>query len=270
MDNYFDPQPSPNLSESDPLRAWAAQLNDPDLVKLMATDPQGAAEKMARLGIPPPPPHIMSYADGLGANNSPTPEQRYALPGQTVGGAGPPADLPPPVIGTDGKMQGNFTSDQGTLGIRPGSLIDRGIKYFTPSPAAATPVSAKAPIAAPTPVSTGAFLNPPILEPEVNPSAIGGVPLPRARPAEAPPVATDLSARKKTDDVGDALGGFGKSLQGVKPSPPPAPNFVGTPSMRAPGHIAAPNLQALLSLVGQPTASPLGLTLGRLLATGKA
>lgn len=79
---------------------------------------------------------------------------------------------------------------------------------------------------------------------------------------------TDVSARKKSDLAG-GLADFGKSLQGVKPVAPPAPNFVGTPSVRSPTPIPGAQLSSLLQLVGQSPHGP-GLTLGRLLATGKA
>lgn len=263
MDNYFDPIASPTLGEEDPLRTWAQQLqNDPELPKLMATDPQGAIDRMAKMGIPPPPPHIMSFTDGVDASNAPPspPSLRMPfekpggmVPSQTIGGAVPQYSDPVgagafdpqmPVFGPDGKMMGNQTSAQGQ-----------------------PPVAAADAIPLPTPDPRKSLAD--SLDP--TPAPAEAVPLPVPRPAEAGPGASDISAsKKKKEDAGDALGGFAKSLQGVKPIAPPAPNFVGTPSVRAHGNIAAPNLQNLLSMVGQPGPSPLALTLGRLLATGKA
>lgn len=282
MDNYFDPVASPNLGQDDPLRTWAAQLqSDPDLPKLMATDPQAAIEKMKALGLPPPPGDLMSYTDGLAKENSPSANLGGAnppLPTQSIGGATPPPpptaaipeppsrilregsiadrlyrawnDGPPPVIGPNGKMMGNLTSSQGVPPVAPGA------------------VEPQIPLPASDPRRLAAL--DPVIDSEINPNPSSGIPLPVPRPKEAGVGASDLSARKKIDETGDALGGFSKSLQGVKPVAPPPPNYVGTPSVRAHGNISAPNLQSLLSLVGQPGPSPLGLTLGRLLATGKA
>lgn len=265
MDNFFDPpSASPNLPEDDPLRQWAMDIQrDPELHKLMATDPQAAARRMADMGIPPPPGNLQAYTDGQDASNSVPPIAPYRTarsgPG-IIGGAEPP---PTPGSNFDpsqmanaggeqfpvfkgGKLQGNLTSAQGTPPATNPPLPDQKIP-----PATTTVASA----------DTGSYFDPPILDPEPNPSA--GQPLvPKERP-----VSTDLSSKNKT---ADGLDSFSKSLQGVRPIPPAPPNFVGTPA--APHHtaITAPNLQHLLSLVGQPGPSPLGLTLGRLLATGKA
>lgn len=289
-ENYFDPQPmaSPNLDEADPLREWAAQLQDPEIAKLMATDPEAAAKKLADLGIPPPPPHIMRYTDGLSRENSPgTPiGGSPPLPTQTVGGA---PSLPVVRTLPNGKIAGNITDNDPPSYTDPMGAVPGG----TAAPATGGPllpptkpgalfgyIGGGAPPAAPVAspqvgVKPGNSRRPsqdidpgfdPAPEPEFNPSA--GQPLvPRARPVEAGP--TDISAKKK-EDTGDALSGFSKSLAGVKPVPGAPPNYVGTPAVRSHGNISAPNLQTLLGLVGQAGPSPLGLTLGRLLATGKA
>jgi hypothetical protein len=282
-DNYFDPSPSPNLPEADPLRDWISQVqNDSELHKLMATDPQAAMDRMKTMGIPPPPQGFSAYTDGLGAENSIPGIKRQTMPG-TYGGATPePAPAPPypqgsdpmtagttqpsilqrgadvvknffPTFGPNGKLQGNLTSGQGQ-----------------PPAASAPAAAAEIPLPASDPRKQLAAALDPEPEPEVNPSA--GQPLvPRTRPAEAGPSSTDLSAQsKKKPDTADALSGFSKSLAGVKPVPPPAPNFVGTPALPAHHAIQAPTMQNLLSLIGQPGQSPLALTLGRLLATGKA
>lgn len=266
-EDYFSPSASPNLPQDDPLRSWlSAVQSDPQLAGLMTTDPQGAIDRMKELGIPPPPQGFTAYTDGLGAENSIPNRHPKGTPPGTYGGAEPSVPYPPggdpmtadarppsileraktavtgmfPTFSPSGQLQGNLTSAQGQ------------------PPAAAPPLPVPRPqvAAAASSDDTGANLD-------------GGVPMPRARPPEAGPGASDFSAKKK-ESLGDALSGFGKSLQGVKPVPPPAPNFVGTPS--APSHpaIQAPNLNALLAMVGQGAPSPLGLTLGRLLATGKA
>lgn len=274
-DNYFDPSPSPNLPMDDPLRDWVQQVqSDPQLANLMTTDPQGAMNRMKELGIPPPPQGFMAYTDGMAKENDPNAivgGKSAPLPGQVIGGATPPAaseavPLPAarpaqadgasqnrsiaerlkesvggmfPTFGQDGKLQGNLTSAQGQ----------------PPAPSNM----------------------PPILEPEENPSRMAGVPTPRPNANRTMSTAeheaggdlnpaTDVSSSNKKANAFDQ---FAKSLQGIKPVPPPAPNFVGTPSVRSPNAGAAPNLTALLSLVGQAPA-PMQQTLGRLLATGKA
>lgn len=270
-DNYFDPistaTASPNLSQDDPLRAWVAQLqSDPDLPKLMATDPQAAIAKMQAAGIPPPPADLKQYTDGLGPENSIPGIKRQTMPG-TYGGADPaptPAAAPTPPF--------NPTPQAGSITERMYRLLG---STFGPSTAQASPEPVPVPMADPRkaapaapPVAPAAPATPPNyldpLEPEVNPHPVapGGVPLPTPNPT------TPAAAAKPS--TADALSGFSKSLQGVKPVAGPPPNFVGTPSVRSPGAISAPNLQALLGLVGQPAPSPLGMTLGRLLATGKA
>lgn len=263
MDNFFDPEisASPNLPESDPLREWAAQLQDPELAKLMAEDPAAAAKRMADLGIPPPPPQIQSYAEGgLGDERSRT----MARPTEIVGGASPPPPEPSPkappfsLTPAEGSMGDKIVrllgSTFGPQQNQPGQIPATG-----PTPGRPGPVAREA--LAPGPSLPGTDL-----DPEINPNPVvaGATPIPRENPTRS----TDVGAQSKSK--GDALSDFGKSLQGVKPVAPPAPNYVGTPSVRAPGHIGAPNLQALLNTVGQPGPSPLGVTLGRLLATGKA
>lgn len=92
--------------------------------------------------------------------------------------------------------------------------------------------------------------------------------LPRARPAEAPPADTDVSAKKK--DYAGAFSDFSKSLAGVKPIQPPAVNAVGTPSVRSPTASGAPNIANILALAGQQQKANQLATLGRLLVAGKA
>lgn len=97
------------------------------------------------------------------------------------------------------------------------------------------------------------------------------VPLPKARPVEAGPGATDISASsKKKPSVADATGDFAKSLSALRPIQPPPVNPVGTPSVHATGQIAAPNIQNLLALFGAQSKPDPVSTLGRLLVAGKA
>lgn len=268
-DNFFDPSPtaSPNLDPADPLREWASQLQDPEIAKLMATDPQAAAKRMADMGIPPPPDHIHAYTDGLGPENNVTAFTRnlHSDPG-TFGGADPALDPSTPVrTNPDGSIAQNVSTnpDAPIPGARPGSILD---KLLRPAQAAAdVPWGVPNP---PTPLPTPDPRKS-TLASDLDPAEPESVPLPQERPKEAGPGASDLSAKSKTPKA-DALSEFSKSLTGIKPIPPPPPNHVGTPSVRSPTAINAPNLQNLLSLVGQPGPNPLALTLGRLLATGKA
>lgn len=271
--NYFDPQPSPNLPEDDPMRAWAAQVqSDPQLAKLMATDPQGAMDRMKELGIPPPPQGFSAYTDGLSADNSvPNRHPKGAPPG-VYGGATPPpapypqgsdpmtAGTPPPSLlqrgvaavqgmfptfGPNGKLMGNLTSAQGQPSVGA-DLAEQ------PTPSAGLPIPRSDPRKMPP---EGYFLEPQTAD---------------AGDSELPENATSTEGKSKPK--GDAKGGFSdlmKGMQGVKAPAVPAPQKISSPN--APQHSAlqAPNLNALLSLVGQP-ASPIAMTLGRLLATGKA
>lgn len=265
-DNFFDPTPSPNLDPADPLREWATQLQDPELVKLMASDPKAAAEKMIELGIPPPPPHILQYADGMGTENNINAFTRNLKGSPGTFGGDPALDTSTPVrTNPNGTIAGNLTDDPNAPipGTRPGSILDKLIRPT--QPAGDVPWGVPNP---PTPLPTPDPRK--VVPNDFDPAPpTETVPFPQTRPAEAGPGASDLSAKKKPS-AGDALSDFSKSLSGVKPIPPPAPNYVGTPSVRSGHPIAAPNLQGLLGLVGQPQASPLALTLGRLLATGKA
>jgi hypothetical protein len=168
-----------------------------------------------------------------------TPGLAYSDPGGGFG-ADPSGELP--VFGPGGKMQGNLTSGQG----QPPTAV----------PPLATPPSVVAPAA-----PSSAF--------DPTPEVPSSVPLPRPRPAEAGPGASELSSSKKPS-ASDALSDFSKSLAGVRPVAPPALNPVGTPSVRSPTAAGAPNIQALLQMIGQQNqATPLS-TLGRLLVAGKA
>lgn len=293
---FFDPTPdavttpSSNLPENDPLREWAAQLQDPEIMAAMAKDPQSAINKMIERGIPPPPPEISRYAEG-GIDTLRNPP----LPTQVVGGATPAPQIPPgtdpmspnipaetgadawrraknigsgivdsvketgsniagalPTFDIRGKLMGNLTSSQGTPSKPEPAYSGGGV--------GSDPDARRLPVPPPT-----NYFDP---EPEVNPSPVaqGQVPLPRENPLRP----TEAGAQSKTDQWSQGLQGFSDSLKGVKAPAGPPLNPVGTPSVRSPSSINAPALTNLLSLVGQPAPSPLALTLGRLLATGKA
>lgn len=268
-ENFFDPIASPNLPEDDPMRAWAAQVqSDPQLAQLMATDPQGAMDRMKELGIPPPPMGFTAYTDGLTAENSiPNRHPKGAPPG-TYGGAEPDPVIPPgtdpmagnlprnksiiervvgafPTFGTNGKMMGNLTSAQGQPPAAPGADLSE-----QPTPSTGVPIPRADPRKE---VPAGFFLDP---------QTAGDDTLPE----------NATSTEGRVTKKGEAKEGFSdlaKGLEGVKPPPGVPPQKISSPNSPRPNAIQAPQLSALLSLVGQP-ASPVAMTLGRLLATGKA
>lgn len=96
-------------------------------------------------------------------------------------------------------------------------------------------------------------------------------PMPKERPAEAGPGATegdtDVSAQSKGMSTGDRIT---KALSGLKGMAPPAPNPVGTPGVRAPNNIATSPIHQLLAVLGQQASPDPIATLGRLLVAGKA
>lgn len=118
----------------------------------------------------------------------------------------------------------------------------------------------------PTP-NTPPPINP--LDPVETAGAGESVPLPRSRPKEAGPGASDISAQKKKEKE-DATSDLMKTLSGLKPIAPPPLNPVGTPSVRSPTATNAPQLSQILQLMGQSGQASPGLTLGRLLVAGKA
>lgn len=93
------------------------------------------------------------------------------------------------------------------------------------------------------------------------------IPLPAERPAGAPG-STDVSAKKK--DAGGAFSDFSKSVQGVKALQPPPVNPVGTPGVRSPSAVSAPNVQQLAMMGSAAQANAILPLLGKLLAMGKA
>lgn len=290
ISDFLNPIASPNLAEDDPMRAWAQRVQtDPELRGLLATDPQGAMNRMKELGIPPPPQGFTAYTDGLSAENTVPPVPPYRTPRSgpgVIGGADAvAAPLPPPMVQTnrDGSIRGNVSdldpSYTDPMGVRVGGAAEAppGNPDFRitkpgatlgyiggPNPPAPLPLLPKE--VNPNPVPSG-YVPSPMRDPRKAESA-GAYLEPTQEEAAAEPSdkSTDVSAKKKSID---AFNQFAKGLQGVKAPQLPAPQKVSTPS--APQHAAmqAPNLNALLSLVGQP-ASPIVMTLGRLLATGKA
>lgn len=226
--------PAQTLGQDDPLRSWADANIDWRTGKLLQQDPSKAIQSMIDRGIPPPdvhaPPQASAFAD---APFMADPANIEAASPYRL--AGPEA------------MNG-WRQSVDAVNANPDSA---------PKPSVPLP---QVPMPQPRPA-----------EAETSPfdPAPESVPLPRERPKEAGPGASDISAKKKPS-AADALGDFSKSLAGVKPVQPPPLNPVGTPSVRSPGAISAPQLAQLIALTGA-TAPPSALqTLGRLLVQGKA
>lgn len=273
-ENFFDPIASSNLPEDDPMRAWVAQVqSDPQLASLMTTDPQGAMNRMRELGIPPPPMGFTAYTDGLSAENSVPNRHPKGASAGTYGGAPPPSAPYPP------------TGDAMTADARPPSLVERGVAAvrgaFPTFNRRGELMGNLTSAQGQPPTSAGADLS-------EQPTPSVGVPVPRSDPRKEVPAGVFLDPQMAEGDdklpenatstegtvvkKGDAKGGFSelsKGLQGVKPPPGVPPQRISSPAPPRANAIQAPQLQSLLSLVGQP-ASPVAMTLGRLLATGKA
>ena len=234
--DFFDPDLSQagfsGLSDDDPLRAWAQQNVDPHTGALLATDPQAAIDKLVAAGVPPPPVNAGGRALGFAAGLD----------------AGTGDDSPFMVrTNKDGSIAGNVSAPSNP--DAPPKQTDRVTPNVPP-----VPLPAPARVA-----SAGSSLDPE----DESPSEAGSVPLPQPRPEAA------KAGDTKKKDLAGGLSDFSKSLQGVKPVPPPALNAVGTPGVRSPNSIQAPAVQALLSLAGQGTPPSALATLGRLLAAGK-
>lgn len=188
----------------------------------------------------------------------------YAQGDPDNAGAYPPPATPPlPQAPATGSIFGRLgkllegspdpTASQGPVTLNPSGVAPAG------SPPAPQP--APTPGAAP-PVNANPF------DPEPNPSPVapGTIPLPRPNPTQD----TDVSSQEKKKTVGDALSNLSKTLAGVKPIAPPPVNAVGTPGVRSPQAVNAPNLSQILQLLGaQAKPDPIS-TLGRLLVAGKA
>jgi hypothetical protein len=145
--------------------------------------------------------------------------------------------IPPPDVHAPSRAQPYSAEGEGML---PGSTIDYPI-VRDPKQGNLTSdepiVPKRVPIESITPTVPPLTAPTSPLDPEE-----AAVPLPAERPASAPG-STDVSAKKK--DVGGAFSDFSKSLQGVKALQPPSVNAVGTPSVRSPSAVSAPNLQQL-------------------------
>ena len=229
---WYDP--AQTLSAGDPLRAWADRNIDWRTGRLLAPDPQKAIDSMISRGVAPPDVH----ADG-------TPSSVLALQGAGGNDVDPTTGMP--IFGPDGRMQGNLTSAQGQ----------------PPQPVPSMPIPTPTPPRMPSaPVQMAAA------EPEPA-SPLDPIPTPQERPKEAGPGASDLSARKKGDAAG-AVSDFNKSLAGVKALAPPPLNAVGTPSVRSPTGISAPNIANLIALTQGTAPQSVAQTLGKLLVQGKA
>lgn len=173
-------------------------------------------------------------------------------------GIAPPDVHAPPVMAYSDPM-GNETG-----GLDPGPPIrtNRDGTIAGNITAPSNPDAPQQPVSVPLPVPRPAAAS--ALDPEEDAGSstpTGEIPLPKARPAEA-------DAKKPS--AGDALGDFSKSLSGVKALQAPPLNPVGTPSVRSPSAVSAPNLANIIAL-SQGTAPQTVLQrLGQLLVQGKA
>lgn len=224
--------PAASLSSNDPLRAWADQNLDWRTGRLLTQDPSAAIDSMIKRGIPPPDVH----ADGTKA-------LPYTDP---LGGTNDAAEPAPPVAPP--KRPGSFLGFGGMDPVRtnPDGTIASNVT---------TPDVVPKPIVAPAPIASP-------LDPEED------VPLPKARPADAPG-STDVSGKKKPA-AADALTDFSKSLAGIKAPDAPKLPAVGTPSVRSPSAINAPNLANLIALTQGTSPQTVLASLGKLLVAGKA
>lgn len=227
--------PAMPAAQPDPLAEWSQNLTPEELQYLKDGNAQEAIDRLVARGVPPPPSQITSFA----------PIAPVGLPsvmqGQDSG------TLP---VFKDGKLQGNLTSDQGT-------------------PPTEAPQDVPLPQADPRKAAPTPSFDPEPDGPDETPSG-SEIPLPKPRPTEAGPGASDISAQSKTGKVADGLGGFAQSLAGVKAPIAPPLNAVGTPAAPHPSAVQAPNVASLLQLIGQQSQPNALQTLGRLLVAGKA
>lgn len=239
-ENFFDPGLGQAgfsmLSEDDPLRAWAEQNVDPHTGALLASDPQAAIERLISAGVPPPP------VDAPSSLRTPFVDPSS---GMNVPGADPFSMVR---TNPDGTIAGNLTNPDAGLPPKDQSRV----------PVVTPPAPERLRVDVPPTRTASAGKAGESLDPEEDSSSSDSVPIPSPRPDEAP--------KKK---VSGALSGFGDSLKGVKPVPPPPVNPVGTPSVRGPLPVQAAPLTALLALAGQGAPPSAMATLGRLLAAGK-
>lgn len=179
----------------------------------------------------------MPYADTTASDD----------PGAAGGQASPPMAAP-----SDNSVP-DPTASQGPYVMNKGPATGVTPPGSTPPP----------PPAVPTPVAKPPIVND--LDPEENPSPVapGTVPVPTAKPTD-----TDVSAKKK--NAADGISDFAKTLAAVKPTPPPANPAVGTPSVRSPTAMQAPQIAQLMQLLGASSKPSPIETLGRLLVAGKA
>lgn len=233
-DAFSSFDPAQTLGPDDPLREWAANNMDFRTGRLLQQDPAAAIDSMIKRGIPPPDVH----ADGSSALG-------YAGEvGDTsqTGMGGAPDDVRAPVRTLpNGKIAGNITAPV----INPPAPVLPAVPVSVP--ASATPVKA-----------------------DDGDSDTDEKKRLSAQDAKDDAEEDAKDALKK-NDAGDALAGFSKSLAGIKAPTAPPLNAVGTPSVRSPGSISAPNVNNLISLLSSGAVpQSVAPALGRLLVQGKA
>lgn len=249
MDSYFDP--AMTLGPDDPLRAWADDNIDWRTAQLLKQDPRSAIDSMIKRGIAPPsdnaPVRDPSQGNLTDDLNTPPRTMKYTAEGEGLADiAGPGAQNNP---------------------LPGGVSVRRALGGFPQTDAKPAPPPSPVPatVTRPNPTPPPKTETSP-LDPEENPSPVadGEVPIPKPNPNKM----TDVSAKAKKAD--EAISDFSKSLQGVKALQPPPLNPVGTPSVRSPSAVTAPNIQNLM-LQGQAARQNAILPLlGKLLVMGKA
>lgn len=248
--------PALTVGPDDPLRAWADQNLDWRTGRLLTQDPSKAIQSMIDRGIPPPDVHAPA-PDGGGALPFSDPYGNNVDPNSGMPGYAPTTALSSPLspIGIDKIRSLLPTLSNAPVRTNPDGSIAGNLT--APSNPDAVPLPQPRPGTPATPSSSP-------LDPE-EPS----VPLPAARPPEAGPGASDVSAKKKPG-AADALGDFSKSLSGIKAPTAPPLNAVGTPSVRSPTAINAPNIANLIALTQGTSPQTVMQALGKLLVAGKA
>lgn len=261
--NGFDP--AATLSPDDPLQAW---LQDPAMAEFVKQKAIEHAQNV--LGFAP-------SADPLGPDSGDTFGTKK--PAATTQDTAAPAPTPPPPAAAAPVASSNPPFQ---VGIPPTSIVGRLKSYFgsgvpkaegVPDPTASQgpfrldptppPTTSPVPVASPSPAKV--VIDSPAAT--VAPAEAEGAAL---DPEET---STDLSSKNadgKPKTKAEALSDFGKTLAGLKPMAPPPLNPVGTPSVRSPSAINAPNLSQVMQVMGlQSRPDPIS-TLGRLLVAGKA
>jgi hypothetical protein len=269
------------LSPDDPLHDWGSNMKPSDLTQYVH-DPQGFVNNMINSGqAPPSHNYVQSPTGRLQAVDQSGAPIRTSAQGRIQGNI---SDYLGPATGQ--------TAQQAVAApVAPGgaprlAYMDPGGGFGQSPEAEALPESGKG--TPPSPGSIGgAFIPapitpqrpPPDLPPLRNPNPVlpGTTPLPRAnptRPAEiseeaggAPAPATSTPEKKVAEKKAfspEAVDDFAKSLQGVKMPTRPVWQPMGAPAVRSPVGVQ-PQIQALLSAIGQGRPSPQQVALMRLL-----